>query len=180
MNALTLPQKLRAHAKLWQNVVRRGECWIYTGRVLPTGYGGINIGPRATTAHRLAYMTVKGTIPEKYDVDHTCHDPRTCAGGWGCPHRACVNPAHLEAVTRHDNIMRGCGPGVTRKWRAAVTNCPQGHAYDEKNTYFHITSGERSCRRCACLRARENRAMKKAQENSVHLITVPVADADLI
>jgi hypothetical protein len=48
-------------------------------------------------AHREAYKAWKGEIPEGYTIDHA-----------GCPFgtTACVNPKHLEAVSRTENIRR--------------------------------------------------------------------------
>lgn len=152
---LTLKKTLSAHNRLWPQVVRSGECWMWTGRLLNSGYGGLKYGLEAGTAHRVAYLITKGEIPEGVDLDHTCHDPETCPGGKSCPHRRCVNPNHLEPVSRHENIMRGRGPQASREWRAAITHCPQGHPYDEKNTYRHSSSGARCCRTCSRDRMRQ-------------------------
>lgn len=55
--------------------------------------------------------------------------------------RGCVNPAHLEPVTRQENSRRGFLP------HAAKTHCRNGHPYNEENT--RITSkGWRVCRMC--------------------------------
>jgi hypothetical protein len=45
-------------------------------------------------AHRYAYEWLIGPIPIGLDLDHLC---RT---------RECVNPNHLEPVTRKENIRR--------------------------------------------------------------------------
>lgn len=72
-----------------RKVQRSGDgCWIWTGAKNSRGYGQLKIDGRSRYAHRLAYEHWQGLIPEGFELDHLC---RT---------RACVNPAHLEPVTR--------------------------------------------------------------------------------
>ena len=68
-------------------------CWLWTRAITSTGYGHTGQG----LAHRISYCAWKGHIPEAYDIDHLC---RT---------KLCVNPDHLEAVTRSENLRRGQG-----------------------------------------------------------------------
>ena len=78
-------------------------CWIWTGKVSKQGYGMV----AGLFAHRLAYEVFVGPIPSPLVIDHTCHDPDTCVNGDACPHRRCVNPAHMEVVTQRENWLRG-------------------------------------------------------------------------
>lgn len=75
-------------------------CWSWTGTVNVHGYGTFLHSP----AHRFAYAQERGPVPEGLVVDHTCHLPEQCEGGPTCPHRRCVNPAHLEAVSHAENV----------------------------------------------------------------------------
>jgi len=78
-------------------------CWEWTGQITRHGYGWlVGIG-----AHRLAYEVFVGPIQSGLVIDHTCHDPDTCVCGDTCPHRRCVNPAHMETVTQRENWLRG-------------------------------------------------------------------------
>jgi recombinational DNA repair protein (RecF pathway) len=63
-----------------------------------------------------------------------------------CRNRACVNPAHLEAVPRRINLLRGEGfAGIN----AAKTHCDHNHEFTPENTYVNPTTGSRVCRACA-------------------------------
>lgn len=75
-----------------------GECWEWSGWRLPSGYGTLrlrNRGPRGRTvmAHRLAYETWVGPIPQGQQVCHRCDNP------------PCIRPDHLWLGTQHDNLM---------------------------------------------------------------------------
>ena len=91
------------------------ECWLWTGSLDKDGYGRTTTNnPRRTVrVHRASYEVFWGPIPKGFQVDHTCHDPKTCPPG-KCYHRACYNPWHLEAVTNKENINRG-GTGTASK-----------------------------------------------------------------
>jgi hypothetical protein len=52
----------------------------------------------------------------------------------------------LEQVTQAENMARSEIREGLRKWKAAITHCPRGHAYDEANTY--VKKGCRQCRAC--------------------------------
>lgn len=99
--------------RFWAQVDRRGpdECWPWLGCCQKNGYGIYGVtGNGSRLAHRIAYRYVIGPIPAGLVLDHLCHtaDPQ-CADTSDCPHRRCVNPEHLEPVTRRENIARGRG-----------------------------------------------------------------------
>ena len=73
-------------------------CWIWTGATLNEGYGKIGVGRRGEghrLAHRIMYELLRGPIPDGKELDHLCRFPR------------CINPWHLEPVTRSENQLRG-------------------------------------------------------------------------
>lgn len=84
-------------------------CWIWQRALSSTGYGSVYCFDRKTriSAHVAVYQERVGPIPVGLEIDHLCRV------------RACVNPQHLEPVTKMINTRRG---------RAAKLN-PE--AYDE-------------------------------------------------
>lgn len=100
--------------RFWKNVDRRGddECWRWLGHCQSNGYGNFSHHHKGATrlSHRIAYEYLIGPIPEGLVLDHLCHtrDPQ-CEDRDACPHRRCCNPAHLEPITRRENIARGRG-----------------------------------------------------------------------
>lgn len=82
-------------------------CWNWTANVSHKGYAMFREG-KMGAAHLWAYRHFVGEIPLGLQIDHTCHtDDAACPGGDTCPHRRCVNPAHLEPVTARENSLRG-------------------------------------------------------------------------
>lgn len=114
-------------------------CWIWMGSRNKGGYGKIYYKHHYWMAHRLVYTLVTENHPGDLDLDHLCRV------------RACVNPKHLEPVTRSENLKRGL--------QGSVQQCPYGHNYDEKNTYHH--NGHRYCR--ACHRKAESRRRSESR-----------------
>jgi len=138
-------------------------CWEFTGSIEWTGYGKISVNQKYVKAHRLSYELHIGPIPPGMDLDHICHTIENCPGGVTCPHRRCVNPAHLKPATRRENARRGHLPGPIAKIAAlnrAKTHCPHGHPYDAYNTYvYRQRTGRgdlgRQCKECNRIRARK-------------------------
>lgn len=132
-------------------------CWVWKGAPTKSGgYGQLGVREpdgtyKMVRAHRWSYEHFVGPIPKGLELDHTCC-VAPCPGG-RCAHRLCVNPAHLEPVTHAENVGRGNVGSNSR----AKTHCPQGHPYDEVNTY-RTSAGKRMCRRCSRDRMRVRRS----------------------
>lgn len=80
----------------WSKIDVSGDCWEWTPPVGNHGYGEFaRQGERRTVlAHRYAYELLVGPIPDGLEIDHLCRN------------KACVNPDHLEPVTKSENARR--------------------------------------------------------------------------
>lgn len=129
------PAKLAArnYKRFWAKVDKTGECWLWTAGTFTSGYGQFWMYGEGITAQRAAVLLEGQTIPEGWQVDHLC---RT---------RLCVRLDHLEVVTAWENNRRSTSPSAKN---LVKTHCPQGHPYDETNTYHLKKKVGRMCRQC--------------------------------
>ena len=92
--------------RFWERVTLSDppeDCWSWRGYTNPAGYGICSLSSsdgRVKTgyAHRTAYELSYGPIPEGLVIDHLCRN------------RSCINPTHVEVVTRALNTKRGYWP----------------------------------------------------------------------
>jgi hypothetical protein len=131
-----------------------GPCWLWTASVDGDGYGQFRVGADVGAAFHFAHDTVHGTPPDGYVRDHFCHDPETCPGGRTCPHRPCVNPAHIRAVPWLVNQTRSCSPHAIN---ARKQTCIHDHPLEGENVYRHPKRGTRDCRACRARRESQRR-----------------------
>lgn len=83
--------------RFWSKVDKTGECWLWTGACLPTGYGAFWHEGKMVYPHRLSYAWANGEIPVGLLTDHRCHD------------RRCVRPDHMRLVTPGQNSQNRRG-----------------------------------------------------------------------
>ena len=107
-------------------------CWYWTGAKYSNGYGKTKVPGqrRMMVAHKLSYLLHVGEYDQSLDLDHLCRN------------RACVNPHHLEPVTRKENLSRGDKPVLKRDF------CRRGHAMTNGNIYYYPSGMKRACIQC--------------------------------
>lgn len=106
-------------------------CWLWAKYLNSDGYGVINVDHHNWVAHRASYIAHRGPIPDGLEIDHKCRV------------RCCVNPDHLEAVTKVVNVRRSTAADRHKK----ITHCPKGHPYSGENLYID-KKGRRRCNAC--------------------------------
>ena len=73
-------------------VEKTSKCWTWKGHINNHGYGVFKFKTKMHKAHRISYMLfADGDLDGTLVVHHTCSN------------RNCVNPKHLQAVTRSNN-----------------------------------------------------------------------------
>lgn len=128
----TLRPRLAQEERFWAKVQKTESCWLWAASLHGGGYGQFFWDGRKQLAHRLAYELLVGPIPEDLTIDHLCRV------------RRCVNPSHMEPVTRAENVLRGVGIAAQR---ARQTSCTHEHPFTPENTYF-TPKGTRVCIAC--------------------------------
>lgn len=113
-------------------------CWLWLGPMLPNGYGKAQVKQKSYWVHRLFYQMYKGEVHAGRELDHLCRV------------RLCVNPAHLEPVTRRENVRRGISQFAAKM---NSTHCVNGHEFSNENT-MRKPDGRRECRTCRLARRR--------------------------
>lgn len=124
------------------------DCIIYDGHITSRGYGIAYDTERPghrTFAHRIAFEAYYGPIRDGAYILHACDNP------------PCINPHHLRQGTPQENMDDKMARN--RHPLASRDHCPNGHPFDESNTYRH--GNTRQCRICNAERARRYRSQRK-------------------
>jgi HNH endonuclease len=87
--------------KFFDRIEPTGFCWLWTGGLNNCGYGQVTYRGKTCSAHRAVYTELVGEIPKGLQLDHLCHI------------RNCVNPDHLEPITKAENMRRA---GIRNGW----------------------------------------------------------------
>lgn len=115
------------------------------------GYGRVLHKGKHLYAHRAMYEIERGVIPDGLTIDHLCRVT------------ACVNPAHMEVVTRRENILRG---NTLAAKNAAKTHCKHGHPLNGANLIID-SEGARACRTCRRRAWTKNNRKRRASPHRI-------------
>jgi hypothetical protein len=138
----------RLPPRFWSHIVEASNgCWEWTAGRFRNGYAHSSLkGAPSDLAHRVTYVTLVASVPEKLCLDHLCRN------------RICVNPAHLEVVSPKENIRRAP--------HFHPAHCKHGHEYTPNNTWTHARKGDgriiRMCRICNAANKAQWRARRRA------------------
>ena len=143
-NGVSAIQRFESH---YMPVTESG-CWLWESNLNDKGYGRFYLDGKNVRAHRWAYEHYREPIPVGLDLDHLCRV------------RCCVNPWHLEPVTKGVNVLRG--EGVTARL-ARQTHCLRGHELSGYNCVPWLErSTWRACRTCQRISSSAWKARRRA------------------
>lgn len=160
-------EAINREAKSYERFISRisiavSGCWEMNGFHDRDGYAQYHRNRKTQKAHRISYEWHKGAIPAGLTIDHLCEN------------KGCVNPEHLEAVTREENGSRHKAKGFKKWWAAlsaedktafaersfkkasqiaaskklAATHCRRKHEWRPETTYIAPSNGHRRCNVC--------------------------------
>lgn len=101
-------------ARFWAKVMKTPDCWVWTGKLMTSGYGVMSVGHSGSIgAHRASYEMEYGPFDKRLYVCHHCDNKR------------CVRPDHLFLGTQKDN-MQDCVAkgGLKNAYRWTTENHP--------------------------------------------------------
>jgi len=88
-----LLDKYTGEERFWTkiDVKEKDDCWNWTAH-LSGGYGQLKIEGEMVSAHRYAWSSVNGPVPDSMMILHKCDN------------KLCCNPEHLYCGTAKDNM----------------------------------------------------------------------------
>lgn len=96
--------------RLWAGI-KRGlptECWEWQRALSANGgYGIINLGGKATRAHRVVYFLTQGDLNPELEILHLCDNKKCC------------NPLHLSQDTHSANLKQAGAAGTLARFSGA-------------------------------------------------------------
>lgn len=127
------PLKTRVSTKIHK---AESGCWEWTSMLDTYGYGRIKVQRRWLKAHRVVFELETGqTLSVEQNLDHICTNKK------------CVNPSHLQIVTRGENVVLGWERGEYARSLTRERDTPVcGH--DIQSWYKRPNGKSGYCREC--------------------------------
>lgn len=128
----------------------KSNCWTWLGTINPDGYGRTTYKMYSCKAYKAVWLALGFENPsiKNLDLDHLCRN------------RTCVNPNHLEPVTRAVNLRRSSLTWPGRNYMK--THCIRGHELTSDNCYSYTDKSGVAKRQCrTCNKLRENKRLKR-------------------
>lgn len=88
------PSHRASRERLFNRIEPTGFCWLWKGKISDDGYAITTLYGKTEAAHRAVWKVLMGDIAKGLQLDHLCNV------------RHCVNPDHLEPVTKRENAAR--------------------------------------------------------------------------
>lgn len=159
-----MPFAAKPIARTWQDhflesVLVGDGCWGWLQGHNPEGYAmwqpsgefAVQFGTAMRQmAYRVMWELLRGPIPEGLDIDHMCRM------------KGCINPDHLDPVTRQVNLRRA-GVLDNRQHRPRIF-CKYGHKLSETRLTF--PNGRSCCGVCRAAWVKNHYQAKKAKRIS--------------
>ena len=118
----------RDGSSVWVRLLDRakkdGKCLRWISNKSHNGYGMFSFKGKTQGAHRFSYEYHHGSIDTDLEIDHICRV------------RDCINPKHLRAVSRIENMFN------SETHKAVMTHCSRGHLLVKRE------DGYRFCKPC--------------------------------
>lgn len=114
------------------------RCILWDGAINSKGYGAVtDHAGSSVLIHRKVWEESNGPIPDGLTIDHLCRQ------------KTCINPDHMEVVTRGENVRRAL---------ATITTCKSGHPLSGENLRIYTRANGLTYRVCrACRRDEQQR-----------------------
>jgi len=133
--------------------IRADGCWHWLACKDKDGYGHFGLSGKVPLAHRASYEHQYGKIPYPLELDHLCEQTE------------CVNPCHLEAITRKEHLLRGRTFAAANQAKA---HCLRGHELSGSNLVpYDLKRGARACRTCKREKDRLYQLSQPEQKGSI-------------
>ncbi|SDH68883.1 hypothetical protein SAMN05421505_12087 [Sinosporangium album] len=142
-----------------------GACTMWTRTVNDAGYAILWTARRKLFVARWMFEQTHGPLLAGLEPDHLCHDPDYCPPGPDCPHRRCINLAHLKAATHRENTIRSGAPtGINARKEWCDGEFGPHDLSDPANVYVRPSRPhERECEPCRRQRHLKNIGTRREQ-----------------